>query len=529
LNTLFNQSDKLPKEQLHLLLNYDPKRAMTDLDHPDEKVSGIIDLGSKGLNLVKLNRMSLPVPPGFIITTEVFRCREIIDGYLPAQHNFREQVAAYIKKIEKKTKKKFDDVKNPLLFSVRSGASISQPGMMDTYLDVGLNEDIARGMAEKTGNPWFAWDNYRRFLQCYGMSFNMQRDDFDAVISDYKKQWGISLKRGFTGAQMKKVALAYKNLIQDSNIEIVENPFEQLLITIKRVFASWNSDKARTFRRIMGISDDWGTAVTVQSMVYGNISHQSGSGVLFTHNPRWFGDTIKLWGDFTMGNQGEDVVSGLVKTLPLSIIQQEIEMRDTDITLETHLPEIYKSLKNWTNEIIYEHGWSPQEIEFTFESGSPKDLYLLQTRDMAIREKKKVMAFDLDNGFKNAVLGHGIGVSGGAMSGRVVFTLAEIDTWRKKEPETDLILARNDTVPDDIREIFAADGLLTSRGGITSHASVVAHRLGRTCVVGCGEMVCDERGKKCLFNQTVLESGEYISIDGHEGSVYKGFMKVKEA
>jgi pyruvate,orthophosphate dikinase len=356
----------------------------------------------------------------------------------------------------------------------------------------------------------------------------MRRDDFDAVISDYKKEWGISLKKGFTGVQMKKVALGYKNIIQDNGIDIVEDPFEQLLITINRVFTSWGSDKARTFRRIMGISDDWGTAVTVQSMVYGNISHQSGSGVLFTHNPRWFGDTLKLWGDFTLGNQGEDVVSGLVKTLPLSIIQQEIEMRDTDITLETHLPNIYRALKNWASEMIYERGWSPQEIEFTFESASHEDLYLLQTRDMAIREKKKVIAFDLKRSVEDRVLGHGIGVSGGAMSGRLVFTLEEIDNWRKNEPETDLILARNDTVPDDIREIFAADGLLTARGGMTSHASVVAHRLGRTCVVGCGEMVCDEKEKKCWFNQTVIESGEYISIDGQGGSVYKGFIKVNE-
>jgi len=529
LNTLFLQSNKLPKEKLHLLLLYDPKKAMTPINNVHKRVSGIIHLGNKGLNMVKLNNFGMPVPPGFIITTEVFRCREIIDSYPPAEQNFKEQVAKHIADIEKVTGKTFGNPKNPLLLSVRSGSSISQPGMMDTFLDVGMNVEITVGIAKRTGNAWFAWDSYRRFLQCYGMAFGLARDDFDAIISEMKRRAGVQLKREFIGKQMRKVAMTYKGIIKNAGIDIIEDPFEQLCLAIKKVFSSWESSKAKTYRKIMGISDDWGTAATVQEMVYGNLSQQSGSGVFFTHNPRWSEDSLRLWGDFTVWNQGEDVASGLVNTLPISIIQQDIEMRETDITLETHFPEIYKALKEWANELIHNKGWSPQEMEFTFESPFKEDLYLLQTRDMSMRERKKVLTFDLENISDDKLLGHGIGVSGGAMSGRVVFSLQEVDNWRAREPETFLILVRGDTVPDDIQEIYAADGLLTARGGVTSHAAVVAHRLEKTCVVGCGNLICNEKEKNCLFSQVLFNSGDYISIDGLEGSVYQGLIKVKEA
>ena len=204
-------------------------------------------------------------------------------------------------------------------------------------------------------------------------------------------------------------------------------------------------------------------------------------------------------------------------------------MRETDVTLETHFPEIYQELKRWAHVLVDDHGWSPQEIEFTFESPALSDLYMLQTRDMAIRENPKVMKFDFEASCQHQLLGHGIGVSGGAMSGRLVFSLAEIEFWRAREPTTRLILVRTDTVPDDIREIHAADGLLTARGGLTSHAAVVAHRLGKTCVVGCGSLTCDERGKTCAFPGAVLRSGDPLSIDGQEGSVYQGVIQVKEA
>ncbi len=528
LSTLFQQSYKLPKDKLQRLLLYDPQNAITPIDSSLARLTGIIYLGNKGLNMVRLKSFGYPIPPGFIITTEVFRCREIIESYPPAEQNFKEKIIENISALEKVTGKIFGDRHNPLLLSVRSGSSISQPGMMDTLLDVGNNEDITEGIAEKSGNAWFAWDNYRRFLQCYGMAFGLKRDDFDAVINESKRLLGIPLKREFTGNQMRKVALSYKQLIQDAAIEVVENPYEQLHLAIKGVLASWESTRAMAYRRIIGISEDWGTAVTVQAMVYGNMSQQSGTGVVFTHNPRWSADTLKLWGDFTIGNQGEDVVSGLVMTMPISIFQQEIEMRDTDITMETHFPEIYGALKDWAHDLIDEKGWSPQEIEFTFEGPSPHDLYLLQTRDMAIRERKQVLTFDFEEDPQNLYLGHGVGVSGGAMSGRLVFTLEEIEEWRVMDPGVNLILARNDTVPDDIQEIHAADGLLTARGGLTSHAAVIAHRLGKTCVVSCSNLDCNEKEKYCEFNQLKIQSGEHISIDGHEGPVYQGLIKVRE-
>jgi pyruvate,orthophosphate dikinase len=526
LNILYQQADKLPKNRLHQLLIYDPENATTSITDPDNRVTGLIYLGNKGFNLVVMQNLGLPVPPGFIITTEVFRCRQVIDSYRPAEKNFKDQIARHIVRVEKMTGKSFGNPNNPLLFSVRSGSSISQPGMMDTFLNVGINEEVANGLAVGKGNPWFAWDNYRRFLQCYGMAFGLERDDFDAIIREMKNQAGVEYKKDFTGDQMKDVALTYKKMVQDYRIEILEDPFEQLFMTIQSVLDSWGSSKAETYRRIMGISNDWGTAVTIQAMVYGNLSRHSGSGVFFTHNPRWPGETLKLWGDFTLNNQGEDVVSGLVITLPISLYQQEIEMRQTDVTLETHYTEIYTELKNWASHLVYEKGWTPQEMEFTFESPATKDLYLLQCRDMAIRERKPVSTFDLVGISSERYLGHGIGIGGGALSGRVVFSLKEIDIWRAAEPETNLILARSDTVPDDIREIYAADGLLTARGGVTSHASVVAHRLGKTCVVGVGDLICNEKEKSCLLKGIRIKSGDFISIDGREGSVYSGILRV---
>jgi pyruvate,orthophosphate dikinase len=528
LHILYQQADKLPKDKLHQLLIYDPENALTAIHQPNNRVSDLIFLGNKGLNLLYLRNLGLPVPPGFIITTEVFRCREMMESYPPAEKNFRERIARQISGLEESTGKAFGDPRNPLLLSVRSGSSISQPGMMDTFLNVGMNNEIVAGLAARSGNEWFAWDNYRRFLQCYGMIFGLERDEFDAIISELKRRVGIDYKRDFTGAQMKKAALTYKRLIQDSGIHIFEDSFEQLYHTIKYVFDSWESDKARTYRKIMGISDDWGTAVTVQSMVFGNLSESSGSGVVFTHSPRQPGGSPHLWGDFTLGNQGEDVVAGLVITLPISINQQDIEMRQTDVTLESHFPEIYNALQQWSSYLIYEKGWTPQEMEFTFESPSLDHLYILQCRDMVMRERKKVPRFDLDQVTEDQYLGHGIGIGGGAMSGRVVFSLEEIDHWRASEPQTNVILIRSDTVPDDIRQIYAADGLLTARGGVTSHASVVAHRLGKTCVVGCGDLLCDEKARNCKLKGMVIQSGEFISIDGQEGSVYLGKLKINK-
>jgi pyruvate, orthophosphate dikinase len=527
LNTLFKQSEKLSQIHLSRLLNYDPKCSVTEVGSFDAISNNIIFLGNKGLNLIKLKNIGVEVPDGFIITTEVFKCREIINNYKPANRNFKKYVAKMVGNLEKRTNKKFGDRKHPLLLSVRSGSSISQPGMLDSFLNVGLNEKIAASIAEASRNPWFSWDSYRRFIQGYGMAFGIKRDEFDHIMYLKKKNIGIEFKRYFTGDQMKDVALSYKQLLLDSGVDLIESPVDQLFLAIDQVFSSWDSKRGRDYRQIMEISNDWGTAVTVQAMVFGNISRQSGSGVVFSHSPKLPGDTIRLWGDFTIGNQGEDVVSGLVKTLPISEVQRALEDRDSKTSLEKSFPNIYSQLKTIVHQLVYDEQWNPQEIEFTFEGESKEDLFILQARDMSHRDRKKIVNFDVTpETLDKAYLGQGIGVSGGAMSGRIVFTLNEIDIFRKKEPDTKLILLRNDTVPDDILEIDAADGILTARGGLTSHAAVVAYNLNKTCVVGCENLVCNEPKKKCMLNNIKMVSGDYISINGQKGSVYKGQIKI---
>lgn len=528
MNTLHQQADKLPKERLRILLNYDPQRVVTLIDPVGRGLIDIIYIGNKGYNLVKLRELGIQVPAGFILTTELFRCREIIENYPPAEKNLKDQIVKNLGFLEKATGRSFNNPGNPLLLSIRSGAPISQPGMMDTFLDVGINEEIVQGIIGRTGNEWFGWDCFRRFLQSYGMAFGLGRDDFDDIIDQYKRTLGIPLKRQFSGDQMKKIAMSYKNYILENGIPLEDSPFEQLFVVIQKVFESWNSYKARTYRNIMGISDDWGTAVTVQAMVFGNLSQQSGAGVLFTHSPRLPGDMIRLWGDFTIGNQGEDVVSGLVRTLPISIKQAELENRENEITLESHFPQIYQTIREVAKSLIYDGDWGPQEMEFTFESPLLKDLYFLQTREMGIREKSKLFSFVLKKDSESRLVGHGIGVGGGAMSGRVVFNRSEIGRWREQEPATPLILVRGDTVPDDIKEIYEADGLLTGRGGSTSHAAIVAYRLGKTCVVGCSSLVCFEKESSCSLDHVYLKEGDWISIDGYSGAIYSGRMEIEE-
>ncbi len=522
LNTLNREADELPDESLQQILTYDPKRALTNITAPDPVVSNIINMGNKGLNLTRLQMLGIQIPPGFIVTTEIFRNRNLIEDYLPAQKNFRARVEQQLSVLEKQTGSLFGSPDNPLLLSVRSGSAFSQPGMLDTYLNVGINEEIVEVIASKTGKKWFAWDSYRRFLQSYGMSFGIKRDDFDSVIADFKERYDVPRKRNLKGNQMKEVALAYKELIRSKDIAIEDSPLEQLYIAIKMVLNSWNSPKAAAYRRIMGISDDWGTAVTVQRMIFGNISNRCGSGVFFTHNPKLPGDTLWLWGDYATWDQGEDLVSGLINTLPISMKQAEIENRTAEPTLEYTFPDIYNALRDVAKKLIYEERWPPQDMEFTFEGPTAKELFFLQTRDMDIRERKITRAFEITPEMSSRLLGHGIGVSGGVMSGRVVFTGEEILHWRKKEPSTLLILVRIDTVPDDIQEISEADGLLTSRGGSTSHASIVANRLGKICVVGCADLLCIEKEKKFLLNRKEIRSGDFIGIDGIDGAIYEG-------
>jgi pyruvate,orthophosphate dikinase len=528
LNTLFEQSVKLDIQNLDLLMSYDPQKALSSIYEPNPYTNDRIHLGNKGYNLIKLSALGMPVPPGFIITTEVFRCRKAINQFKYVREHLEEGIKGSMRRLERLTSKRFGSPDNPLLVSVRSGGAISMPGMMISFLNVGINEEIIKGLIKQTGRPWFAWDCYRRFLQCWGMSFGIERDKFDAIMNTFKARYNVERKIKFTPEQMKEIAIAYRDTVRDFGIEIIDDPEKQLDISISQVFQSWFSEKARSYREILGISDNWGTAVIVQSMIYGNLDENSGTGVLFTRNPLESGDSITLWGDFALGAQGEDIVLGLVKTLPISREQKPYEDRTTEMSLEESFPELYNEIQRIVQILIYREKWDAQEIEFTFEGRTKDKLFILQTRDMTITKKERLMGFVSSEELYSSFLSRGIGVGGGALSGRVVFDLNEIKEFRDKEPDTPLILVRSDTVPDDIRHISLTDGLLTSRGGSTSHAAIIANRLGKTCVVGCNNLIVIEDEKICRLNQRIIKSGDFISIDGRNGSVYFGRHKVEE-
>jgi pyruvate,orthophosphate dikinase len=528
LKTLFEQAEGLDIENLDLLMSYDPKKALSNIHSPNKSTNDRIHLGNKGHNLMKLASLGIPVPPGFIITTEVFRCEKSIHRFRHSREHLEDGIRKQMKDLEKLAGKRFGSPKNPLLVSVRSGAAISMPGMMISFLNVGINESIINGLVKQTGRPWFAWDCYRRFLQAWGMSFGMERDDFDALINTYKTKYSVSRKIQFSPDQMKEVAFSYRNAVKEHGIEITDDPRAQIRIAIDRVFRSWFSKKAQAYREILGISDNWGTAVIVQAMVYGNLDINSGTGVLFTRNPQDNADKVTLWGDCAIGAQGEDVVLGLVKTLPISNEQKPFEDRTTEASFEERFPELYQEMLKITKDLIYREQWGAQEVEFTFEGSTTDKLYFLQTRDMAITRRESFMAFIPSKKLSRHYMSRGIGVGGSALSGIAVFDLDEIQFFREKEPSVPLILIRSDTVPDDIRHISAVDGLLTARGGSTSHAAIIANRLGKTCVVGCNNLLVWEQEKKCKISRRTIKTGDFLSIDGLNGSVYSGKHRTEE-
>ncbi|MBF0458090.1 MAG: pyruvate, phosphate dikinase [Nitrospirae bacterium] len=526
LSTLWHEAERIPAGKHHLLVTYNPDNAVTSIVEPLAKVSNVIHMGNKGFNLMRMKTLGLRVPPGFLITTDAFKCRELFDIYEAADRNFKERMDVEVARLEKLTGREFGNPQNPLLVSVRSGSAISQPGMLDSYLNVGMNETIVRGMIETTGRDWFVWDCYRRFIQHYGMSFGLDRDSFDAIINLYKEQYNVYFKKEFTPAQMREITMSYKDFVIGRGIRLEERPKEQLYIAIRKVLDSWDTDKAKSYRRIIGISDDWGTSVTVQRMVYGNIGDKSGSGVLFTHNPKLSEYELRPWGDYAICVQGDDIVSGLVQTHALSVNQARRENRPVENSLERLFPEVYEELVETARFLIEDRLWNPQDIEFTFEGEHKESVYILQSRDMEIREKQHEHTLMVTHELSQRLLGHGIGVSGGAMAGRVVFTIEDIRYYREAEPKTPLILIRRDTVPDDINEVSASDGLLTARGGATSHAAIVAYRLGKTCVVGCVDMLFYEKEKRFVLNNRTIVSGDFITIDAAEGGIYEGEMEI---
>jgi len=534
IQTLENQKEMLDGKSIDLLMTYNPENVISFLHDKNPATNDLIHLGNKGFNLTLLASDNKPVPPGFIITTELFRCWPVVKRFTKARDEFMRQVREAITDIEKRTGHTYGysdpaSAQNLLLLSVRSGGAVSMPGMMTTIHNLGLNRDIVEEFARTTGKEYLAWDNYRRFLQSWAMARGMSRDGFQVLMNAAKARHNVQVKRQFTPAQMKGLALDYQQTVYKAGIVIPDDPWLQLIGAVEIVLDSWNAEKTREYRALMDLSDSWGTAVIVQAMVFGNLGLEAGSGVVFTAHPYRKVSRVALWGDYSFSVQGEDIVSGLVTTYPISVEQAEIMERLPDNTLERRFPEIYQALLTLSRELVYEKRWNPQEIEFTFQGPAAEDLYILQTRDMiTIKKKERFNVFVESKEFGQSLLGSGIGVSGSALSGRAVFTADNIRQLRREDPHTPLILIRRDTVPEDIKEIAMADGLLTARGGQTSHASVIATQLEKTCVVGCKDLRVYDNEERCEVNNFTIRFGDPVSIDGRKGLFLKGQHHIKE-
>jgi len=514
--------EKVDKEDLNLLMSYDPRRTISFIHSPNPLVNDLLYLGNKGYNLILLANekgLTVKIPYGFILTTEIFRCYPLIKKYSELWNDYKERIEESIKKLESLTGKGFGKKKNPLLLSVRSGSAISMPGMMNSILNVGLNPEVVEGLYEESKNLWFAWDTYRRFVQSWAMAFGVPRDFFNQLMRSHKRKYGVKKKKEFTGEQMRELALKYREAVEREGIYIIDDPWEQLFKSVELIMESWYNQKAASYREIMQIAKEWGTAVIVQQMVFGNKSPDSGTGVTLTTSPVGKFPRILLWGDYTPYNQGEDIVSGLVNAYPISVEQKKIEGRE-GVTLEEAFPEIYKNLLDFVYYLVYEKGWGHQEIEFTFESSKREDLYILQVRDIILRDEVEFPLVKKEVLDRLKCIGKGIGVCGGIVSGRIVFNLEDIEKFKEKGDP--LVLLRYDTVPDNIKEIALVDGILTARGGQTSHAAIVASRLGKICVVGCENLSINEFQKEAKINGQRLRLGEWITLNGISGQVFKG-------
>ena len=498
-------------------------------------------LGGKGANLAEMSRIGLPVPAGLTITTEV--CTYYYDNKKTYPKTLREQLDKNIAKIEKVMGKKFGDLENPLLLSVRSGARESMPGMMDTILNLGINDEVVEALSAKTNNPEFAWDSYRRFLQMYGsvvMGVEAEEgehhDPYEVILDEAKEKAGVEIDSELSEADLKEVVAKFKKLIKErSGEDFPEDPMKQLLGAVNAVFNSWNNDRAKVYRQKYNIPAEWGTAVNVQAMVFGNTGEGSGTGVAFTRNPAT-GENV-FYGEYLINAQGEDVVAG-VRT-PKQIAE-----------LANDLPESYKELLQ-IRKILESHFRDVQDIEFTIEAGK---LWMLQTRngkrtgfaavniaiDM-VKEKLitkeeailRIPAEDLSHLLapifapadekKATQVGEGLPAGPGAACGRIYFT-AETAVEAAERGEK-VILTRQETSPEDLRGMIAAEGILTTRGGASSHAALVARQMGKVCVCGAHGMDIDYENKTITGNGVTLKEGDYLSINGFVGSVYAGEIK----
>ncbi len=519
LNALKSTSDNFTPELIHDMMTYDPELVISSLIEETPRLDNQIFLGAKAFFLKAMYGAGFPVPEGFVLTTEVFRHRQAITQHPHIREEIERLIWQHIDQLEIASGHEFGNPENPLLLSVRSGTAMSMPGAMSTLLNVGMNDEITEGLSHQPNMGRTAWDCYRRFLQSWGMACGIERNPFDRINTRFESKYQIAKDTDFTREQMKEVALEYKNVLQKHNISFESDPFQQLLRAIVIVMDSWYLDRAKVYREHLQIAEEWGTAVIIQKMVLGNIGDQSGTGVLLTHDPHEDKPGINPYGDFRFCSQGEDVVTGWLRILPLTEDQRAKYEYDMDISLESFSPRIYSELISMASQLVEKYDLGPQEIEFTFES--PEDLYILQARRQEIRKQDKRFVFKTSQN-QMELVGRGIGIGGGALSGILAFDMEDLQNLQSKQPKQHCILVRPDTVPDDIGMVFNCDGLLTSKGGATSHAAVTAVRLGKVCVVGCKGLLVNETAKTCTINGITFASGDKISIEGYLGNIYRG-------
>ena len=497
-------------------------------------------LGGKGANLAEMTNIGLPVPQGFTVTTEA--CTKYYEDGKMISEEIVNQIYTKLAELEGITGKKLGDMTNPLLLSVRSGARASMPGMMDTVLNLGLNDEVAKGFAEATNNPRFVYDSYRRFIQMFAdVVMGFPKSSFERMFDKVKEEKGVEFDTELTAEDLMEVVEIYKGEYKKhSGVEFPQDPKEQMLEAVKAVFRSWNNDRAITYRRLNDIPGSWGTAVNVQEMVYGNRGETSGTGVAFTRNPAT--GEKKLYGEYLMNAQGEDVVAGIRTPQPIS-------------TLQDVMPECYDQFVK-INAILEEHYRDMQDMEFTIEDGK---LFMLQTRNgkrtaaaalkiavdlvnegMITKEEALLKVepkqldqllhpnFDAEALKSGNVVAKGLAASPGAATGQVYFTAEDV-MEASKAGVKDILLVRLETSPEDIEGMNIAHGILTIRGGMTSHAAVVARGMGTCCVCGCGSLKIDEEAKVLtLPNGQEIHEGDWMSLDGSTGNVYAEQIKTVE-
>ena len=496
-------------------------------------------LGGKGANLAEMTNIGLPVPQGFTVTTEA--CTQYYTDGKVLNDEVVKQIYVGLEKMEKINGKKFGDAKNPLLVSVRSGARASMPGMMDTILNLGLNDEVVEGLAKLTNNPRFAYDSYRRFVQMFSdVVMGLEKSRFERIIDSMKEQRKIKLDTEFTAADLKEMVAKFKDFYKkEMKAEFPQDPKVQLLEAVKAVFRSWDNPRANVYRRMHGIPSSWGTAVNIQTMVFGNMGETSGTGVAFTRNPST-GEN-KLYGEYLMNAQGEDVVAGIRTPNPISHLEQQN-------------PEIYAQFVKITNT-LESHYNDMQDMEFTIENGK---LYMLQTRngkrtakaalkiavdlvkEKRITEQQALLMIDpkqLDallhpqfnaKALKSAkVIATGLPASPGAAAGKIAFTAEKAKEMASAKQK--VVLVRLETSPEDIEGMAASQGVLTARGGMTSHAAVVARGMGTACVAGCSDLIVNEEKGYCTIAGKKYKEGDEISVDGSTGNVYGELVATEPA